>query len=541
MTANATEEASAPHLDKPRTSPGTTVHEPTEEGGQWVIQRGKRYYRVGADAARLAKALDGHRDSSELATHLGWPEVAVTEGITRFDKLNLIDDGTTKAPSDAPLVNFVPPLTLQFTLVRPAALMDRLHPLIRASANRFTTALALLVSVGGLVALAAQSADLGRALGAPLPAAVYVSVIVAFLISTSLHEMGHAATLNYYGGRPSRMGVMLFYLTPAFFCDVSDGWRLSHKHQRVRVAMAGVATQMIIAGGASLTALFVTSTGVQNGVLVFAVVSYVAGILNFLPFVKLDGYIALMSHLDRPFLRDHVMADARRWFARTLFGGRYQREIARPWSVPLGLACIGFPVYLIITALALWADLFQRSGLFGLSLMALGVVYMLYLLVRGVRKLAGEVRTSGASPLRVVIATAIFAGACAAALFTPVSHSLSGAYVTHGDQVHLVFLPGTDTSSVEPGQDVELVSGGLVLQPRVGSATVADTTTEEVQAQLSAFIPVIFSEDPELPVEGYPIALDEAPTQPSGAAQVEAGHLPLWKYAYLNYVAPFLP
>lgn len=541
MTAIAPQPASAPHLEKPRTSPGVTVHEPAEEGGQWVIQRGKHYFRVGADAARLAMALDGDRDSAELAAHLGWPEVAVTEGVSRFDELNLLDDGTVKAPSTAPLINFVPPFTIQFTLVRPAALMDRLHPLIRASANRFTTALALVVSVGGLFALAAQSTDLGQALGAPLPLAVYVSVIVAFLVSTSLHEMGHAATLNYYGGRPSRMGVMLFYLTPAFFCDVSDGWRLSHKYQRVRVAMAGVGTQMIIAGGASLTALFVTSPGVQNGVLVFAVVSYVAGILNFLPFVKLDGYIALMSHLDRPFLRDRAMADARRWFARTLFGGHYEREIPRPWSVPFGLACMGFPVYLIVTALALWADLFQRSGLFGFGLMALAIMYLLYLLFRGVRGLAREVRTSGASHLRVIAAMALFTGACAAVLFTPVSHSLSGAYVTHDGQVHLVFLPGTDTSSVESGQDVELVSGGLVLQPRTGSATIDTTATEEVQAPLSAFLPVIFSEDPELPAQGYPLTLTDAPEQSVGATRVEVGHIPLWEYAHLNYVSPFLP
>ncbi|GAA1092570.1 daptide biosynthesis intramembrane metalloprotease [Nocardiopsis metallicus] len=541
MTAIAPEPASAHHLEKPRVSPGVTVHEPAEEGGQWVLQRGKHYYRVGADAARLAKALDGSRDSTALASHLGWPEVAVTEGVSRFDKLNLIDDGTAAAPSAAPLINFVPPLTIQFTLVRPAALMDRLHPLIRVSANRYTAALALLVSVGGLLALAAQSADLGRALSSPLPPAVYASVIAAFLISTSLHEMGHAATLNYYGGRPSRMGVMLFYLTPAFFCDVSDGWRLNHRYQRVRVAMAGVATQMIIAGGASIAALFVTSPGVQNGVLVFALVSYVAGILNFLPFVKLDGYIALMSHLDRPFLRDRAMSDARRWFARTLFGGRYEREIPRPWSVPFGLACIGFPVYLIITALALWTDLLQRSGLFGFVLMALAVVYMLYLLLRGVHRLAGEVRRSGASRLRVVTATALFTGACAAALFTPVSHSLSGGYVTHGDQVLLVFLPGSDTSSVEPGQDVELVSGGLVLQPRTGSATVDTAAPEEVQAPLSAFAPVVFAEDPELPAEGYPITVDGTPEQPVGAARVDAGTIPLWEYAYVNYLAPFLP
>ncbi|WP_116246381.1 daptide biosynthesis intramembrane metalloprotease [Nocardiopsis sp. FIRDI 009] len=541
MTTTAPEPTSAPHLERPRTSPGVTVHAPAEDDGTWVIQRGKRYYRVGADAARLARALDGRRDRTDLAHHLGWTEDSVSRAVAKFDSLKLIDDGTATAPPATPLIHFVPPFTVQFTLVRPGALMDRLDPLIRASANRGTAALAILLSVGGLLALAVQHADLGRALSSPLPLAVYVSVLVAFLVSTSLHEMGHAATLSYYGGRPSRMGVMLFYLTPAFFCDVSDGWRLPHRYQRVRVAMSGVATQTVIAGAASLGALFVSSPGAQNGVLVFALVSYIAGILNFLPFVKLDGYIALMSHLDLPFLRDRAMTDARRWFARLLFGGRYEREIRRPWSVPFGLACMGFPVYLIVTALALWTDLLQRSGLVGLTAMVLGVAYALYLVGRGLLGLAREVRSSGAPRWRIAATTVLLAGACGAALFTPVSHSLSGAYVAHDDQVHLVFLDGTDTSAIAEGQKVDLMRGGFVLQRDNGTATVDTTVSERVRAPLSAFIPVILGDDPEFAAEGYRLDVEAPPEEPTGAAVVSAGRIPLWEYVHRHHIAPFIP
>lgn len=543
MSAPVSPTLPSPHLEKPRRAPGVTVHTPSEEGARWVVQRGKQYYRVGADAARLAEALDGEHDHAALAERLGgaWTAESVGGAVQSLDSLGLVDDGTTAAPTSAPWINFVPPLTLQFTLVRPGPMMERLDPLIRALANRFTAALAILLSAGGVLALATQGADLGRALGQPLPLAVYLSVLAAFLVSTSLHEVGHAATLSYYGGRPSRMGVMLFYLTPAFFCDVSDGWRLPHSGQRVRVALAGVATQTVIAGAAAFTALFISSPDVRDGVLVFAVISYVAGLLNFLPLVKLDGYIALMSHLDRPFLRDLAMADARRGLARFLFGGRYERELPYRWSVPFGLACAGFPVYLIVTALALWMDLLQRSGPVGLALVVCGIAYALYIAVRGLRQLTREVRSSGARRWRVLAVTVLLAGVSALALFLPVTHTLSGAYVTHDDQVHLVFLPGTDTSSVTGDQSVELLRAGAVLQTSLGTATTGTTTTEATTAHLSAFVPVVLADDPAFAVEGYPLTVQDSPEVSEGAARVTVGQLPLWEFAYRTYISPLLP
>lgn len=82
----------------------------------------------------------------------------------------------------------------------------------------------------------------------------------------------------------------------------------------------------------------------HDGMLIFGVSTYLTGVLNFVPLVKLDGYLALMSHLDIPHLRDRSMTDARRFLARILFGGRYSRELPQlTWAVPFGFACMLFP------------------------------------------------------------------------------------------------------------------------------------------------------------------------------------------------------
>lgn len=49
-----------------------------------------------------------------------------------------------------------------------------------------------------------------------------VIFIILFELSTILHEFGHAFSCMYYGGKITSMGVLLHYLFPALYCDVSD-------------------------------------------------------------------------------------------------------------------------------------------------------------------------------------------------------------------------------------------------------------------------------------------------------------------------------
>jgi putative peptide zinc metalloprotease protein len=530
-------------LRRPGLADHVTVHRPSGDGASWVIQSGaNRYYRVGADIARLALELDGRRPADRLARDLGhpWNEGRVNGVLERLRTLELLDDGSVRRPHRLRRVTFVPPLTVQFTLLRPDRLLSRLRPRLGALGHPVVRVLAVLITVGGLLALAGQGMSLAHAVGEPLPPAMYAAIVVALLTTTALHEFGHAVTLIAYGGRPARLGVMLFYLAPAFFCDVTDGWRLARRRQRVNVALAGIAVQGTVAGAAAVATLWVPAGTWHRGLLVLSAVSYLSCLLNLVPLVKLDGYLALMSHLDVPYLRDRAVTDARRAVAKVLFGGRYERALDRPWSVPYGLACLTFPVYVIGSALAMWSDLLVGLGLVGTVLSTVVVGYLLYLAGRGLRRLLTEARAGGARPLRICLAvTAVVAAAGAAAVWVRVPYVVPGGYLRDSQGIRLLLPPGTDRDAVRAGATVRLRQGGILIRSQTGSAVVAEGTGTAATAPLTAFAPVRMTDPPGIPALSFPLTTAVAPTADVGPAQVEVGDVPLWKWIQLRPTMPW--
>lgn len=534
-------------LRRPSLAPDVMVHAPAEPDAPWIVQRGAHHYiRAGADMVALLQSIDGVRDHADLVRTLGppWTEPDVGRAVASLSKLQLLDDGSRRGGS-VRWFSFVPPLTLQLTLLRPVGLLARLGPLIRLLATRPARILAAAVVVGGLGSLAAQAPALHQAFGRPLPLAVLLAITVASLATTALHEMGHGAVLTHYGGRPSRMGVMLFYLSPAFFCDVSDGWRLPRKVHRVWVALAGIVTQLVVAGSVAIAAAAVTATGaspaVRDGMLVFAVSTFVAGVLNLLPFVKLDGYIALMSHLDLSHLRDRAMTDGRRFVARVLFGGgTYRRELAHlPWATGFGLVCIAFPLYLIGLAATLWLDLLQGMGVIGASVVLVGVGYLLYRAVVGVRLLVREARSAGAGRLRIGVAGALIAaGAGAVLTLVTVPYTVTGGFVQEPGGARLVLADSADRAAIDEGAPVTLHRRGLVTRTAIGTAAVGPGEAQVAIAPLSAFLPVTDGDSVPVLAWELPLVAASGPDVTVGTATVAAGDLPMGHWLFRTYIAP---
>ncbi|MFK4070827.1 daptide biosynthesis intramembrane metalloprotease [Streptomyces sp. NPDC029674] len=545
--AAPTPEERAALLARPRPAPDLQVHEPLKEGTPWLVQRGSQHYiRVGADIVRLLRSMDGARDHRALVKALGppWRESDVARAVERLDRMKLLEDGARRHRGGSRFT-YVPPLTFQFTVVRPERLLRRLTPQLGALAGRTGAGLALALSVGGALALALHAPDVSRALGEPLPLSHLIALTCASVATTALHELGHGVVLTHHGGKPSRMGVMLFYLMPAFFCDVSDGWRLPHRRQRVQVAAAGIATQMVIAGTAALTAWAAGGTGgvldAWDTVLVFAVLTYTTGLLNLLPFVKLDGYIALMSRLDLPHLRDRTMTDARSFLAKALFGGTgYTRELPRlRWSVPFGLASMVFPLYLIALAASLWLGLIQGTGLIGATLILTGVCALGHRAWTGARRLTRQARDAGARTGRITVVWLLVAGAvAAAAAFVPVSYTITGGYVTKAGRTTLTLPATADRAALREGAKVTLERRGAVTHTDLATAHITTPTAQHGTAPLSAFVPVREGDTVPVPAYHVPLRVDTGEPDEVGTARVAAGNRPLGTWLYLNYIAP---
>lgn len=539
------EKPPAPLPERPRLAPDARVHEPIEDGAPWLVQSGaQRYLRVAAGMASLLRLADGTRDAEDMAKELGWSVELVGEGLLRAQRTGLLEDAADK-PRRERRITFVPPLTVQFTVVRPERMLNVFRPLTARLAHRGWAIVAATLAGAGLLALVAQAQTTIAALSEPISLPALLALLVVTYCGTMLHELSHGLVLSHYGGRPSRMGFMLFYLTPAFFCDVSDGWRLPRNRQRVRVALAGIATQTVIAGLAGVGSVVVAVAGgnpaVRDFLLLLTVTNYVSGLFNTIPFVKLDGYLALMSHLDISHLRDRSITDARRLVARLLFGGRYERELPGvEWAPLFGLACMLFPLYVVSMAFTLWGSVLESAGMVGAVLVSVALGYLSLRVYVGALRLLAEARTAGAVGWRRVTVSVAAVGVVAAALLgISVPYTVTGGFVEERGRTVLVATGTTDRDAIEPGAEVKLLSGGVVLQKQLGTAEVASGDFVDLSVPFSAFVPVTGLDSLKVPVAG--VVLDGGRLAPgtTGQAVVDAGERSLGDWLYLKYVAPF--
>lgn len=126
-----------------------------------------------------------------------------------------------------------------------------------------------------------------------------IIVYMALVITLILHEIGHATVCKKYGGKVTKMGIVLFFLLPAMYCDVSDIYVVKNKKRKLYVSVAGLYVNSFWATVSILMYfLFHTSDTVANFLLFYFIANVGFIMYNLIPFVKLDGYWLLASILD---------------------------------------------------------------------------------------------------------------------------------------------------------------------------------------------------------------------------------------------------
>lgn len=481
-----------------RLAPGAVV-QPDLAGGasdRVVELPGSRLTRVGADVGRLLDALadaGGAATPDVLAGRLGppWTAQLVTGTVARLEELGITGAGTgAPKPRTRRRVEYRPPMSLQVTLLHPERVLTAAAPVLRVLTGRVATVVALLLVSAGLPVLVAALSPASAELHSPAEVLTYVAVIAALVATVGVHELAHGAVLAARGGRPRRMGFMLFYLLPAFFCDVSDAWRLKPR-DRVRVALAGVLAQCAL-GGLAAVASLPADGNVAQGLVFYALLCYAYGVVNLLPFIKLDGYLALTAGLDIPHLRRKAMADAQAAAAHRLFGAPAQpRRLARSWGVWFGAACILTPVVVLAAAVASLGPAILPLGTVGAVVTLALAVLLAVLLARAIAAFSAQALRRGAGRLRTAAVLGAGALLAAVALATvEVPRSLSGGYaVVDGAPTLVLGLGAVAAEDLTPGTGVTIARNGLVVGETLATATVVGEA-RGCDAPLGALVPV---------------------------------------------------
>lgn len=525
---------------------GTRIHPPINPGAPWILQQGEhRYFRVSADLARLAGALDGSRSSAQLSEVLGgaWTPEAVDTGVAVLTRAEVIEDEADPARrrrnSSSRRLRYVPPLSLQFTVVRSGAGIAQ-H--VNAAITPVWAWLRLVLSglaIAGAVVFTAHWRDIGDLLGRSAPLSTVVVLLVATGVSTALHELGHAVLLSRQGGRPGRMGFMLLYFSPTFFCDVSDAWRLSRNAQRVRVALVGIAVQIWISMATCLALLAPLNPDQKQAVALFTVVNLVAGLVNLLPFIKLDGYIALMSHLDRPNLRREAMTAVRETLLRPLVRHSAASETSHPaWLVWFGVGCAVAPVVLVVRGLGRWLSILLSLGAFGVFLSGLIASFVLALLIRWTWRVGVDLVRRKVRPVRATAALAGLALAAFSIAALPVADTETAGFVRQADGRLTLLRPyAGGTGDLAPGTSVELITAGVVFGHDAGWATVGTGPATASEVPLSLLTPIRY-DGLTVPARASHLRPQTEVDVNGGTARIQHGDVSLWQWACDRFIVP---
>ena len=74
----------------------------------------------------------------------------------------------------------------------------------------------------------------------------FVNFLAAFLVLGAVHETAHGLTCKHFGGEVRRMGVMLVYMCPCIYCDVSQAWVYGDRWERMMTVFWGVWSEIVL-------------------------------------------------------------------------------------------------------------------------------------------------------------------------------------------------------------------------------------------------------------------------------------------------------
>ncbi len=322
-----------------------------------VVSLGDRHVQLSPEEYQLAEGLVSETSFGAIARRcwnatgqLVWPEqlIALT---TRLWMLGLLSMDRKAEPTDDPAPIPAPASTprragwarwlqLRIPFHDPTRLLDLTLPVGRMLFTRAGFAvIALLVALatgvlsmhgGRLWELIVGNFD-HRWVGG------LGSFMIAYLLCSTIHEYGHAMACRAFGGKVTRMGVMLYVFIPMAFCDVSDAHRFAEKWKRLVVSAAGIYFQLLLAALAGLAWAWLSLPASVELVLAQIVaITLVATLANLNPLLKLDGYYILSDWLEIPNLRPRAFATLDLLARRMPVSGETRERQAFLWYGLLG-------------------------------------------------------------------------------------------------------------------------------------------------------------------------------------------------------------
>jgi len=395
---------------RPRIRPEVVVRKLTNRGESYVIVKepdAQRYFKFEAWEYDLLVKIDGTRTPEELAAELAreHPEQQaglqyVTDYLEELRGMGVLE--RSEQERHLVMMDKIRELRkrrflqarvssifmVQFQILDPDRVMGRILPWIRWAWSPWFVVCCLAVFTV-VVSFLMVHWDLywgGFFQLVSVEGKTFLDWVGLFLLVffvSMWHELGHGFTCKRFGGEVHDVGFMLFYLQPAFYCNIDDSYLFPKLSHRLYCAFAGIYFELMVTSIAAGIWLFTPAEwwihSVALAIVFFTGLSVI--VININPLIKLDGYYALMDWLDVPELREESFAYIGGLVRRHLFHLEVPRVAIsrrrRRIYLVYGLVSLGYTstiIFVIVSFLRGWfVDWFGPAGYLALVLL---LVYM---------------------------------------------------------------------------------------------------------------------------------------------------------------------
>lgn len=172
-----------------------------------------------------------------------------------------------------------------------------------------------------------------------------------------------------HGVRVPVMGLAFMALLPLLYTDVSDGWRLRRRRDKLLIDAGGVMADIAVAVYATLLWCFLPDGALRTAAFALATTGWILSLaVNLNPLMRFDGYYLLADGLGVQNLQTRAFALGRWALRRALFGLDLPRPEALSPAMTRGMILYAFCVWIyrlgmfLSIALLLYTFLFKALG-----------------------------------------------------------------------------------------------------------------------------------------------------------------------------------
>ena len=330
-----------------------------------------RFYQVGPKEQFIIERLDGSHTLNQIGEayreqfgkHLDGASWSVILG-AMWKRSFLAQPGRTAPPLQA-----TPPAKrLEMSRYRlsgtlswgdPGPFLERLYPQLTWMFSPFVAVPALLACAALVVMVGAQAPELLKQSHA-LAAHPELAMLAGFLIwvGTALHELAHGLWCQHYGGRATAIGLRWRVPTLAFYCESDDVLFFRSRRQRIATAAVGSVVSLLYLIPFLVLWLFLPAGDVTHdsisGLLLYGTVQ---ALINYIPAMRLDGYLMLQSALNVIELGPQTWTFVCRVVTRSQLVATYPKRARRIYTGYAALVALLLTAAVLVVALIAFTQL----------------------------------------------------------------------------------------------------------------------------------------------------------------------------------------